>query len=147
MAVKFSTELRRQLCVVGSLKDILDGGSLKIYSGSGVPASADSSIGSAVLLVEVLADGSALTFESTATGAVLTKNVSEVWESLIATSGVPLFFRYVMPADTGVQSTSEVRMQGSAGGPGSDLYLTQASLVAAEPLRLQYFSIAIPESV
>lgn len=146
MAVKFSTELRRQLCVVGSLKEILDGGSLKVYAGT-PPASADAALGGATLLVEVLAAGNELTFEPTATGAVLTKNLTEVWESIIAVTGAPAFFRYELPADTGGQSTSEVRVQGTAGGPGSDLFLTDSTLTASEPLRMQYFAIAIPESV
>lgn len=143
MALKFSTELRRQMLVVGSLKNILDGGVIRIYSGP-VPADADSALAGATLLVEVDASGELMTFEDTAPGGTLTKNLDQVWQSDITESGTATFFRYVKPSDTGTMTTGEVRIQGTAGGPASDMTLTSPVLTAGNPHRIEYFGLSIP---
>lgn len=147
MAFKFSTELRRQQCVVGSLKSILDGGVIRVYSGP-VPGSADSGLSGNDLLCEISAggNGAGLTFESTASNATLTKSLSEVWQGDNQASGTASFFRFVMPSDTGSPTPSEVRVQGTVGGPASDLTITNAVLALGAPLRLEYFAIALLES-
>lgn len=114
MAFKFSTEVRRQQCVVGSLKSILDGSVIRIYSGP-VPASADSGLAGNTLLCEITADGGAgLTFESASTGAELIKSLSETWQGTVVANGVATFFRMVKAADTGVLTTTEARVQGTS---------------------------------
>lgn len=146
MAFKFSTEVRRQQCVVGSLKSILDGGVIRLYSGP-VPGSADSGLTGNTLLCEITAGGNGLTFEPVANGATLTKSLSEVWQGDNVANGVASFFRYVMPSDSGSQTQGEVRIQGTVGGPADDLTISNASLVQGAPQRLEYFAIALLESV
>lgn len=145
MAFKFSTELRRQQCVVGSLKSILDGGIIRVYSGP-VPLSADSGLAGNTLLLEISSGSGSLNFEPTASGATLTKSLSEVWQGNCLETGVATFFRFVMPSDTETQTDSEVRIQGTVGGPADDLTISNPSLVQGAPQRLEYFAIALLES-
>lgn len=146
MALKFSTGLRAGQAVTGSLKELLDGGSVKIYNGP-VPASADSALSGNTMLVDVkvLTSGAGLTFEATAPSGVLVKSLSETWESDIAVSGDATFFRYVKSADTGGSSTSEIRIQGTCGLGGADMPMSSTSLVAGAPHRIDYCNIALPE--
>lgn len=145
MAFKFSTELRRQQCVVGSLKQILDGGFIRVYSGP-VPASADAALSGNDLLVEISASGLGVTFEPTAGDATLVKNLSEIWQGDVLQNGTATFFRFEHQADTGTQTTAEVRMQGTVGGAAADLTISNSSLVQGSPQRLEYFAIALLES-
>lgn len=147
MALKFSTGLRGGLMVTGSLKSLLDGGSIKMYGGP-VPASADAAVGAAVQLneIKVKTTAAGLTFESTAPSGVLTKKLSEEWESNNIASGDATFFRFVMPADTGGASASEVRIQGTVGLAGADMQISSTALVAGAPQKIEYFNVAMPES-
>lgn len=148
MAFKFSTDLRRQQCVVGSLKSILDGGIIRLYSGP-VPFSADSGvIGANDVLCDITVNGSGtgLTFEATAGNATLTKNLSEIWEGIVTKSGQVTFFRFIFPSDSGLTGTAEVRMQGTVGGPAADLTISNSLLALGAPQRLEYFAIALLES-
>jgi len=146
MAFKFSTEVRRQQAVVGSLKSVLDGSVLRVYSGT-VPGSADSALSGNTLLLEIKTSaGGNLTFEPTAPNAVLTKSLSEIWQGDVAANGTASFFRLVKPADTGAATTGEARVQGTVGGPAADLFISNAVLVEGTPQRLENFAIALLES-
>lgn len=144
--IKLSTGMRQGIAITGSLKALLDGGYLRIYSGT-IPASADASIGSAVLLVEI-SDGGAgdlLHFEATAPGGVLSKAVGETWVGTTAVAGTPTFFRYVLDGDAGDASTSAVRFQGTAGALGNDMFIDSLPLTVSQPVSFPLFQIAIPE--
>ena len=51
----------------------------------------------------------------------------------------------VKQADTGVNTTDEVRIQGTVGGPAADLVISNISLVLGAPQRIEYFAIALLE--
>lgn len=144
--IKLSTAVREALAVGGSLKSILDGGLVRIYSGS-VPASADAAIGGATLLCEISVggDGTPVTFEATAPLGVLKKSVSETWTGTNLADGSPSFFRYVLDGDDGSASASAPRFQGSAGVLGSDMYISSLPLVTGQPLAFSVFELAVPE--
>lgn len=144
--IKLSTAVRVALAVGGSLKSTLDGGLVRIYSGS-VPASADAAIGGATLLCEISAggDGTPVTFEATAPLGVLKKSVSETWTGTNLADGTPTFFRYVLDGDGGSASSSAPRFQGSAGVLGSDMYISSLPLVTGQPLAFSVFELAVPE--
>lgn len=144
--IKLSTGLRQALAITGSLKETLDGGLVRIYSGA-IPASADAALGGAVLLNEISAGGSGtpVTFEATAPGGILVKNVAETWVGTNAADGTPTFFRYVLSGDAGDASASAVRFQGSAGVLGSDMFIATLPLVNGQPLSFELFQLAIPE--
>lgn len=145
MAFKFSTGLRVQQCFGGSLKSILDGSVLQLYGGS-VPSGPDESVSGNDLLCEILADGNPLTFESGSTVPLLTKNLSEIWQGDVQTAGVATFFRLVKPSDTGGLSTSEVRIQGTVGGPAADLTISNPGLAQGATQRVEFFAIELLET-
>lgn len=146
MAFKFSEEVRRQQCVVGSLKSILDGSVIRLYSGT-TPASSDSALlPSNVLLCEITNGGAPVTFESVASGATLTKSLSEVWQGNNVETGTVTFFRMLKPSDSNTAYSNEVRVQGTVGGPTADLTISNASLISGAPNQLQYFAISMLES-
>jgi hypothetical protein len=144
--IKLSTGMRESLAITGSLKATLDGGLVRMYSGS-VPANADAALGGAVLLCEISVggDGTPVSFEATAPLGVLAKSVSENWTGNNLGSGTPSFFRYVLDGDAGDSSATAVRFQGTAGALGSDMFIADLPLVADEPLSFSLFRLAIPE--
>lgn len=144
MSFKFSTGLRKQICFTGSLKTILDGGVIRLYGGA-IPSSADAALGGATLLCEIKAGADTISFEPVGNSPTLTKNLSEVWQGDVITSGTPSFFRLVKESDTGTLSGSEVRVQGTVGGPAEDLVISNPALVQGAPQRIEYFAISILE--
>ena len=143
MAVKVSTGLRNALLDSASLKGILDGGFLDIYSGT-IPATADDALTGATLLCRVSNGGSGLTFDTNAVGGVLSKNPSEVWQGLNTASGVASFFRFVSASDTGAASDTEERIQGTVAVLGADLNISNTSLTVSAPQAIQFFYVALP---
>lgn len=146
MTVKLSTGCRQGIAITNSLKALLDNGFVRIYSGA-IPASADAALGGATLMNEISAGGGGtpVTWESTAPGGVLSKKVSENWTGNIIVGGTPTFFRYVLAADAGDASSSAVRIQGTAGPLGSDMFISELPMVATAPQSFSLFQIAIPE--
>lgn len=146
MTVKLSTGLRQGMAITNSLKALLDNGFVRIYSGP-VPASADAALGAAVLMNEISAGGTGtpVTWEPTAPGGVMSKAVAENWTGNIIVGGDPTFFRYVLSGDAGDASSSAVRIQGTAGVLGSDMFISELPMVAATPQSFSLFQIAIPE--
>lgn len=147
MALKLSTGLRNGMLVTGSFKSLIDGGLIKIYSGT-PPATADDAIGSATLLttISVGGTGTGITFDSAGTVAngTLQKNASETWQGTNAASGTASFFRHVASGDDGTASTTQVRMQGTVDVAGADLNLTNPSLVSGAVQTVDYYSFNLP---
>ena len=146
MTIKTSTGFRVGLAITGSLKELLDNGFVRLYSGA-IPASADADLGAAVLMNEISAGGTgtAVTWEATAPGGVLSKAVAENWTGNNLVAGTPTFFRYVLTGDAGDASTTAVRVQGSAGALGSDMYISTLPLVLSAPQSFSLFQLTIPE--
>jgi hypothetical protein len=145
MALHASTGLRNALLVTGSLKNQLDLGFIKIYSGT-VPTDADQSLGSAVLLCTITKNGdgsTGLTINTTATGGAVTK-YAETWSGTNATSGTASFWRFIKTGDDGTLSTTQVRLQGVAATSGAELVMTSTTLVGGATQNIDYFSVAIP---
>lgn len=140
--MKLSTGLRNAMLSGGSLKASLDGGEIRIYSGT-VPADADASIGSATLLCTIKNGGSGITFGAAAAG-VLPKASGETWSGTNAATGTASFFRHVLSADDGSSSSSAVRIQGTVAAAGADLNLTSVSLTSGAPQTVDFYSVAMP---
>jgi hypothetical protein len=145
MAIKISTALRNAILASGSVRSSLNGGFIRIYSGA-VPSSADSALGSATLLcvISVNSTGTGITFATTASGGVLTKNLSETWSGVNVASGTASFYRHVAALDTGENSATQVRIQGTVGTAGADLNLTNTTLVNGAPQLIDFYSVAMP---
>lgn len=149
MAFKFSTGLKNQLLDSLPLLDLLADGIIRVYSGT-VPADADAALGSAVLLVTytdagaALGAGNGLDMDSPAVSGALSKDPGQTWEGDAVATGTASFFRFVAQDDTGASSTSEVRIQGTVGGAGADMFVQSTSFVDTTTYTIDYFSVAIP---
>lgn len=145
MGMKISTGLAKAMLDTGSFKASLNGMKLKIYSGT-EPASADASIGSAVLLCTISDAGGAdaLSFEAAAVGNVLEKLSSQTWSGTNVASGTASFCRLELASDTGATSSSEIRVQGDVGVAGKFLNLSSTALTAEAVQTVDYLSVTMP---
>lgn len=145
--MKYSTGLRNHLLASGSLRAALNGGVINIYSGTAPAAADDATPGGATLLVTVSANGAGggLNFEVAAASGLLQKSASEVWKGTVANAGLATWFRFVTSADTGSDSSTELRVQGTVGVGGTDMQITNPNLAAAAEQKVDYFSVFQPE--
>lgn len=135
----------------GCLADVMKDGVIKIYSGS-QPADADTTIGSATLLLTLTQSSGAwvadafdngLDFEQDASSAVLTKESTETWSGVAVASGEAGFFRhYANATDDGSASTTLPRIDGSVGSSG-DLKLYN-SIVSGRTYTLTTYQLTFP---
>lgn len=147
MALKFSTGLRSAILTTSSLRGAMNGGEIRIYSGT-EPASADSalSVGN-ILLCTIKTDaGAGLTFEPTVTGGIITKTLAEVWRGTNVASGTATFYRHVLAADIGDANTTSLRIQGGVALIGSDMNLTNPLLANGGVQSIEAYSITMPEA-
>lgn len=146
MSFIISTGLRNHVLVTGSLKAGVDGGVIRIYSGT-VPVDADAEIAGGNTLLCTISDdatGTGITLDSTPTGGVITKDVTEVWRGVNVASGTATFFRFSSLADGFGASTTEKRMQGTCGVLSADLLLADPALVATEEQRIDSAAFGMP---
>lgn len=145
MALKISTALANSLLTTGGLKEALAGAHLYIYSGT-EPATADASIGAAVLLCDISGDGlgAALLLAASAVDGTIEKDAAQVWQGTCAATGTASFCRFALPADVGDLSTTAVRLQGDVGVAGKFLNLSSVSLTAAAIQKVEYLAITQP---
>jgi len=146
MSLKVSTGLRTQLLDTGSLKSVLDGGSIKIYSGT-VPSTADAALDPANTLlctVTVASGSTGLSFDTAASAGVLSKPSLTVWSGVNAATGTASFYRHVASADDGAASTTQPRLQGAISTYGAELNLTSTTLTSGATQTIDYYSVAIP---
>ena len=145
--MRFSTGLRNHLLASGSLRAALNSGVINVYSGS-APVSADDAIPGASTLLVTISDngaGGGLTFEAAAAAGLLQKSASQVWKGTVANSGQATWFRFVTGSDTGSDSSSELRVQGTVGVGGTDMQITNPNLTASAEQKVDFFSIFQPE--
>jgi hypothetical protein len=144
MALKLSTGLRDGMLDTSPFKTLLDASRLKIYSGS-APATADEAEGT--LLVSIGSDNADTHchFEAAAVSGVLSKN-SDIWSGVAGATGTASYFRLVVNTDTGVLSTTEIRMQGSVGTSGSDINMSSVSIVNGATQTVDTFDLTFPAS-
>lgn len=142
---KFSTGLRNTMLGSSSLRTALDGGELRVYEGT-APATADAAVGSATLLATLTVDGlgGGLNFSATPENGTIGKSSTEVWKGTVANTGNAGWFRFVSAGDTGAESDSALRVQGTIGAAGTDMLVASQLLNASEEFVLNYFVVALP---
>lgn len=145
MSIQFSSGLRDHLLISGSFKSALDGGVIRIYSGT-MPATADAASSSLTVLCTISLDatGTGLTWGSTVTAGILSKNTAEIWRGLIGTTGTATFFRFMAISDTGAASTTAKRVQGTIGLVGADLNFSNVNLVAGNYRVIGSLNVTLP---
>lgn len=145
MTYKTSTGLRNHMLVTGSLKNALDGGSIKIYAGT-EPATADASIGGATLLTTITISSGAtgLSLDTVAASGVVTKPSGATWSGTNAASGTATFYRHVATGDDGTASTTQARIQGSVSSAGAEMNLSNPVLTSGATQTIDYYAINLP---
>ena len=147
MAFKFSTGLRNALLDTSSVRDSLDGGEIRIYSGTPPSSPNDAVDEDNTLLVTITVDSgdTGLGFEAAADSGTLMKATDETWSGEVEATGTASFFRFVQSDDTGDASTTAQRVQGGVGTGGADMNLATVSLTETETQVIDHFSVSIPE--
>lgn len=141
--------------VLAALKAELDGGRMYWFSGP-VPANSDAALDmgadhTQLVVMTESGDGSTgLTFEAPA-GNAMVKDGGEDWTGLIAFDGAEdsettltaTFYRFCAAGDNGRGAASGPRLQGTIGGPGSDIPMANAALTrnGANTQGLSYFAV------
>ena len=143
--IKASTGLRDHLMTEGALRTALHEGVIRIYQGT-PPLSADAALGGAMLLSTITGpDEAGLVFETTADNGSLLKN-SEVWSGDNVATGTASFYRHVLLADDGSESTTALRIQGTCGTIAStaDMRLSSTSLTEGATQTLDFYAVTLP---
>lgn len=139
--MKLSTGLRNAILSTGSLKAALDGGELRIYSGS-APASPDDAV-TGTLLVTIKNAGAGINFDTAAAGGILSKAPAETWSGVNAATGTAGYFRHVLSADAGTSSTTAARIQGTIAVAGADLNISSTALTSGATQAVAGYSITV----
>ena len=153
VSLKVSTGLADYLADGGSLKAAFDGGLLKAYYIAGdPPLSANEAVtGTLVWTISKTGDGTGLTFEGRDGERGVFKPAADVWSGPTTASPAPNYWRLVATGDDGTASTTQKRLQGSAGtSPTAELQLSDTAFTTdASPTAraLSRFGVVIPVGV
>ena len=146
MTIKISTGLRNKLMDTGSLKSVMAGGLIKIYSGA-EPADADAAAtGTLLCTISLNSTGTGINFDTAAVAGVISKAPAETWSGNNASTGTAGYFRHVAAGDDGTLSTTQARIQGRVSTVGADLNLSSVSLVSGAPQAIDYYSVTLPSA-
>ena len=142
---KFSTGLRNAMMGSSGCKELLTGGTLRIFSGTPPLSADDAEDGELLMELTAGGTGAGLSFAAPS-GAKLSKAVGEVWmTNSTAASGTATYFRFVAAGDNPLNSSSSsIRIQGTVGEVASDMNVTDPEIASGEPWILNYFRIGLP---
>jgi hypothetical protein len=148
MALQFSTGLKSALLIKTgeSLGDSLAGGKIQIYSGA-PPASPDDAPTGTLLNEYTSSDSGSfdLDFEAALDSGALIKDTTQTWSGTSVAGGVGGYFRYVVTGEDDLASVVRVRVQGTVGGAGADMFLASTTFVISTLYYIDAFAITIPD--
>ncbi len=151
MALRLSTGMQQALLEGSSVKEILDGGVLDIYTGS-QPASANA-VETGTKLVRISSTSGSGANDGLRFGTALAGELAKTvpaWSGQVLVAGVAGWFRfYGTGATSGVSGSSGTngtsrRMDGACGIAGADLDLTHTNLAADSTLTITAGTITQP---
>jgi len=144
---KISTGLRNHLLASDDLAAGLNGGVIRMYSGT-EPATADAALGAASLMVTISNNGAGtgINFEATPASGILSKATAETWLGTLVASGDYSFYRFSSLTDAGLESTTEKRVQGTIGVLNEDLLVSSISKTIGTEQRIDSYYIGMPAS-
>lgn len=141
--LKISTGLRNAMLDTATLRTVLNLGKVMIYGGA-VPATADAAVtGSLLCTITNNSTATGITMEA-ATAGTISKTSAEVWSGVNSAAGTATHYRHVAAGDTGVNSTTEVRVQGLIATSGAELNLTSVALSNAATQTIDFYTITLP---
>ena len=144
----FSVQLRNDMLVTSAFTTLMDDGRINIYSGATIPATAEEALpGDATLIYTIDNASTPVTFASTAAGGVVSKAGGETWQGLALANGDLSFFRYYIPPDNpATLDATALRIQGTVGTASADLIVANITKEIDDPLVVDFFALALPES-
>ena len=142
---KFSTGLRNAMMGSSGCKELLTGGTLRIFSGTPPLSADDAEDGELLMELTAGGTGAGLSFAEPS-GAKLSKAVGEVWmTNSTEASGTATHFRFVAAGDDPMDSSGDmIRIQGTVGEVASDMNVTDPEIASGEPWILNHFRIGLP---
>ena len=146
MTFKISTGLRNYMLSNQSLKDAMDGGLIKQYSGP-VPATSDAALAGGNTLLRTISlngAGSGISFDTAAASGTLSKAPGEVWSGTIVATDTATFYRHVAIGDDGTLSTTQARLQGAIGVAGAEMNVSTVSFVTGVSNTLNNYTVTLP---
>jgi hypothetical protein len=151
MALKYSTGFKDAVLATGSVKSVFENGGagfIKIYAGP-VPAFADDALSGHTELVtysDSITPANGLTLEAVPVDGAIAKLGTQIWQGTCGNTDTAAYFRYWQTGDTLGASTTLIRIQGTVGGAGADLYVASTTFTDTIVYTLDLFSLAIPDS-
>lgn len=145
MALSLSTGLRNGILDTSPLNTLLDGGEIRIFSGSGPATADDTETGTLLVTINtVTGSGFDLHFLNTAASGVLSKSTN-TWDGVAVATGTAGYFRYcASTSDAGGTSTTEIRIQGAVATSGAELNMSSTSITSAATTTIDTFDITMP---
>ena len=146
MALRLSQGVRLGIMGTSTIKEMLNGGVLDIFTGS-QPASADY-IETGTKLVRISTSAgtgstTGLLFGTASSTGTLPKSASD-WKGVVTVAGVAGWFRFYGTGGTTGTSGTARRVDGAIGVSGADLNLSHTSLTADSTLTVSTFSLIQP---
>ena len=142
---KFSTGQRNAMMGSSGCKELLTGGTLRIFSGTPPLSADDAEDGELLMELTAGGTGAGLSFAEPS-GAKLSKAVGEVWMTdSTEASGTATHFRFVAAGDDPMDSSGDmIRIQGTVGEVASDMNVTDPEIASGEPWILNHFRLTLP---
>ena len=140
---KASPGLCDHVATSGSYLNALNGMVLRIYGGTEPTSSAGSTTGN-TLLCEINPNGTGLSFLAGSTPGSISKDPDQVWSANELANGTATFFRLEDSADSGEESQSALRIQGSVGTLTGDMILSNTTFAVGSPRTIKHFTVVIP---
>jgi len=151
MALRLSTGAREKLLSTLTIKELLDGGLMDIFTGS-QPTTADAvEIGTKLVRISSTSGTAAsdgLRFGTSLAGVL--PLTTPAWTGVVSVAGVAGWFRFYgtggtsgVAGSTGTNGTA-IRLDGNVGVSGADLNLSHTNLALDSTLTVKTFSVTQP---
>jgi hypothetical protein len=147
MALRLSQGLRNGLCGASGMKTLLDGGYIRIYTGSQPTAPEGAETGTLLTTIFTSTNGTGGLTWGTASSGAISKNAGQ-WVGTCGTAGVAGWFRcYGVPIFSGTDGAgTSVRFDGDIGTVTGDLKLSSTTLAASVPVILDTVTVTIAQN-
>lgn len=152
--MKLSTAAQDHFNITGDTESLINGKVIKIYGSTVsliealtfIPAAANASIGSAILLctVSLNGTGTGINLATASASGVITKASAEVWQGNYIVTGYPSFARIVETTDAGGVATTEKRLQLTVGTVGKEMIISTALKTLGDTQRIDAAFFGVP---
>ena len=125
-----------------SIKDIFNGGILKIYTGVQPSSADDAPTGTLLVTITVNGTSQGITFDD-AVGGVIKKNSSEIWSGTAVATGTAGWFRLQANDDPESLSSVAERIDGAIATSGAELNMSNTTIESGAVQTISLFQISI----